>query len=421
MTDPRIDPRPVTISRRRLLQGSILAGVGAFLAACSPNGRDSPPVGSAGPSTTVPPAAGSSDAVGPSPGGELRFANWLTYIDLTFDPGPDGQQGGPDDGYALPSPTLDQFTAETGIEVRYEEVIRTNQDFFETDLADPLSQGKPTGWDLIVMTDWMASRLIRLGWVETIDTTGMHNFPTNLDPIYRDRPFDPGPGMTAPWQSGMTGLGFDTTKTGRLDSLDALWDDRFKGKVDYLDEMRDSVGLAALRLGFDPATITDDQFMAALAEVDTALRRKIARPIKQGDFIFDLDSGDAVLAMCYSGDIYQLRSTRKEISFVVAKEGGMLWTDNMMIPKGAENRRNAEAFIDFYYDPAIAAQVADFVAFVCPVTGAQEALRAIDPVAADDPLIFPPAEVLGRLHVFRELDEATETKYTKAWTTIVGE
>ena len=424
MTQRAMTPPTSAISRRRLLQGGALVGIGAFVAACRPaGGAASPSV--AAPAPTVAPSAGGSEAPSQAAssaplGGKLNFANWTAYIDLTVDPGADGTVGTDDDGYVLPSPTLDQFTKATGIEVNYKEAVNDNEEFFGTDLQGPLSQNQPTAWDLIVMTDFMAARIIRLGWAETIDTSGMINFPKTLEDAYLTRTFDPGAKMTAPWQSGMTGLGFDSAKTGDLDSVESFWDMKYKGKVDYLSEMRDAVGLAAIRLGFDPATITDDQYTKALAEIDKAIKSKLVRTIKGNDYLTDLASGDVVLSMSWSGDIIQLQADKDTLKFAVPKEGGMLWTDNMMIPKGAVNKKQAEAFIDFYYDPGIAAQVEDFVNYVCPVKGAKEALIAINPDNANNPLIFPPADVLARVKVFKGLDEATEKKYLNAWNKVIG-
>ena len=423
MTERLTNPSAGGISRRRVLQGGALVGIGAFVAACRPAGGASPSAGSTAP--TVAPSSGGSEAPsqpaasGPL-GGKLNFANWTAYIDLTVDPGPDGVEGTDDDGYVLPSPTLDDFKAATGIEVNYEEAVNDNEEFFGTDLQGPLSQNQPTAWDLIVMTDFMAAKIIRLGWAETIDTAGMTNFPKNLEDAYLDRSFDVGAKMTAPWQSGMTGLGFDSAETGDLTSIEAFWDTKYKGKVDYLSEMRDTVGLSALRLGYDPANITDEQFDKALAEIDKSIKSKLVRTIKGNDYLTDLASGDVVLSMAWSGDIIQLQADKATLKFEVPTEGGMLWTDNMMIPKGAVNRKQAEAFIDFYYDPGIAAQVEDFVNYVCPVKGAKEALIAINPDNANNPLIFPPADVLARIKVFKGLDEATEKKYLEAWNTVIG-
>ena len=419
------DSSPLTgaLSRRRLLQGSALVGIGAFIAACRPAGGGvaSPTSAESAAPTEAPSTGASAPAASTGQlGGKLNFANWTAYIDLTVDPGADGQPGTDDDAYVLPSPTLDQFTQATGIEVNYKEAVNDNEEFYGTDLQGPLSQNQPTAWDLIVMTDFMAARLIRQGWVETIDTSGMTNFPTNLEDAYLARTFDPGAKMTAPWQSGMTGIGYDSAKTGELSSLDDFWDPKYKGKLDYLSEMRDAVGLSAIRLGFDPSTITDDQFDKSLAEIKKAIDSKLVRTIKGNDYLTDLASGDVIVSMAWSGDIVQLALDKKTLKFAVAKEGGMLWTDNMMIPKGAPNKKQAEAFIDFYYDPGIAAQVEDFVNYVCPVKGAKEALLAINPDNANNPLIFPPADVLARVKVFKGLDEATEKKYLDAWNTVIG-
>jgi spermidine/putrescine transport system substrate-binding protein len=415
MTDQDTTPPVGFISRRLLLQGTALAGFGAFIAACRAAGGGATPTPSVAASEAPSTAASEAPSASSGPlGGKLNFANWTAYIDLTVVAGANG------DEYKLPSPTLDQFKEVTGIEVNYQESVNDNEEFFGTDLQAPLSQGKSTGWDIVVLTDFMAARLIRLGWVETIDTTGMKNFPTNLEDAYLARSFDPGAKMTAPWQSGMTGLGFDSAKTGQLDSIEAFWDTKYKGKVDYLSEMRDTVGLAAIRLGFDPGAITDEQFDQALAEVKKAIDSKLVRTIKGNDYLADLASGDVVLAMAWSGDIIQLQLDKDTVQFAVPKEGGMLWTDNMLVPKGAENKKQAEAFIDFYYDPAIAAQVEDFVNYVCPVKGAKEALIAINPDNANNPLIFPPAEVMARVRVFKGLDEATEKKYIGAWNTVIG-
>ncbi len=413
------------ISRRRVLQGGALVGVAAFVAACRATGTVTSPTAAASSAPTEAPSTGASEApsgaASAAPiGGKLNFANWTAYIDLTIEPGPDGQVGTDDDGYVLPSPTLDQFKAATGIEVNYKEAVNDNEEFFGTDLQGPLSQNQPTAWDLIVMTDFMAAKIIRLGWAETIDTTGMTNFPKNLEDTYLARTFDPGAKMTAPWQSGMTGLGFDSAKTGDLTSVNSFWDTKYKGKVDYLSEMRDSIGLAAIKLGFDPATITDDQYTQSLAEIEKAIKSKLVRTIKGNDYLTDLASGDVILSMAWSGDIIQLQADKDTLKFEVPTEGGMLWTDNMMIPKGAVNKKQAETFIDFYYDPAIAAQVEDFVNYVCPVKGAKEALIAINPDNANNPLIFPPADVLARVKVFKGLDEATEKKYLEAWNKVIG-
>ena len=149
----------------------------------------------------------------------------------------------------------------------------------------------------------MVARLARLGWLETIDTNLTPNFPANLAENYKARSFDPDTNLAAPWQSGMTGLGFDKKKTGDLDSLEILFTDQYKGQLTYLSEMRDTVGLAAIRLGSDPATLTQEQFDAALASVKEAVDAGIVRQVTGNSYVEDMAGGGAVLAMAWSGDV----------------------------------------------------------------------------------------------------------------------
>lgn len=414
MNDERNEAPGKQIARRTFLQGSALAGFGAFLAACGASGTGSP--ASAGATTTPSPAtaasagASASAAAGGTIGGDLNFANWIGYIDIS------------DDGSTYPS--LEQFTKVTGVKVNYQEAIDDNEKFFTSDLQGPLSQSLPTAWDIVVVTDWMVARLVRLGWLEAIDASATPNFAANLQPQYKGRSFDPETKFAAPWQSGMTGIGFDKKKTGDLTSLNAFWDAKYKGKLTYLTEMRDTVGLTAIKLGFDPATITKDQFDQSLAEIDKAVKGKLVRQLTGNSYVDVMASGDAIVAMAWSGDVLGLlvpdQKKDQDFQFNVAKEGGMLWTDNMVMPKGVKNKAQAQAFINFYYDPKIAAQVEAYVNYVCPVKGAAEVLKAGSPEIASNPLIFPPQDVVARLHQFRALDANEEKDWSAAFSKVLG-
>ena len=409
------------VDRRRFLQGSALAGFSAFLAACGAKGTASSasPSAAASASTAAPASASAvasaSASVAPSApsgpiGGALNFANWIGYIDISAD------------GSKYPS--LEAFTKATKVKVNYQESIDDNEKFFTSDLQGPLTQGLPTAWDIIVVTDWMVARLVRLGWLEAIDKGVSPNFPANLQPQYQGRSFDPQTQFAAPWQSGMTGIGFDQKKTGKLDSLAVFWDTKYKGKLTYLTEMRDTAGLAAIKLGFDPATITKDQFDQALAQIDTAVKAKLVRQLTGNSYVDVMASGDAIVAMAWSGDVLGLlvpdQKKDQDFQFVVAKEGGMLWTDNMCMPKGVKNKAQAQAFINFYYDPKIAAQVEAYVNYVCPVKGAADELKKSNPDVANNPLIFPPDDVVARLHQFRALDATEEKDWGAAFSKVIG-
>lgn len=396
----------MALSRRQFLGASAAAGIAAFLAACGANTSSGGP--SATPSPLVSPSQANPTAGSPaagSIGGDLNFANKVGYIDLS------------DDGSTYP--TLDAFRAATGVTVQYDDAIDGDEEFVSSDLQGPLSDKLPPPWDLVVLSDWMAARLVRLGWLESIDPAATPHLHANLQPHYRKRSFDTEFKFAAPWLSGMTGIGYDRKKTGDIRSLDALWDAKYKGHIAYLlDSMRDSVGLAAIKLGMDPATITKRQFDRALSELQKA--RTAGLLGGGGDsYVDEMAAGDIVVAMAYAGDVLTLlqpsQESDQDFRFVVPSEGGMLWTDNMCIPKGAANLKQAQAFIDFYYQPEIAAQVDAFVKYLSPVKGVAEILKTRHPDVANSPLAFPSADVLARLHQFRELDDTEERTWNAAF------
>jgi spermidine/putrescine transport system substrate-binding protein len=412
-SEPRQITRPV--SRRVFLQGSSLAGFAAFLAACGAPGTETARPSAAGSAAASAGAsagasAAASDVPAPTGGGVLNFANWIGYIDVS------------DNGKRYP--TLEKFTAETGIEVNYREAVDDNETFFTSDLQAPLSAGLPTDWDIAVVTDWMVARLARLGWLEAINTDGTPNFPANLLDNYIGRSFDPDTNLAAPWQSGMTGIGFDQNVTGAITSLGALWDPANSGKVTYLTEMRDTVGLAARKLGIDPGTLTEEQFQQSLAELQAAVDAGVPRAFLGNSYTRQMLRGDVTISMAWSGDVINILQVEQtgdqDFQWALPTEGAMLWTDNMVIPKGAPNKGQAELWIDFYYEPANAATVEAWVYYVCPVKGAREAMVQLDPAIAEEVLIFPTEEMQANLFQFRATTEDEETRWAEDFSRLAG-
>jgi spermidine/putrescine transport system substrate-binding protein len=410
MTDQTTRSLNPELSRRRFIQGSTLAGFSAFLVACGTSGTGTPSASaSSAPSTA--PGGSPSDAPSTapqSPSAELNFANWPLYIDT-------------DDNDDTKHKTLEDFTAKYGTVVKYSEVINDNEEFFGT-IRPALDAGQDAGWDLVVLTDFMAARLIRLGWVETFDLATMPNKTANIQDVYKGVDFDPTDDHHAPWQSGMTGLGYDSAVTGNLTSLNALWtnDPKWAGKTTFLTEMRDSIGLTLLKLGKDPSVATEADADEAIAEIQKAVDAGIVRGFTGNEYAEDLVAGNVVLAMAWSGDVIAKQAEKESLVWQLPDEGGMLWTDNMLIPKGAAHKYTAELFIDFVYDPAIAAQIAAWVNYVTPVKGAKEVLAADDPELAESPLIFPPADVLAKVKIFKSLTEAEESYFNDKFSAATG-
>jgi spermidine/putrescine transport system substrate-binding protein len=392
------------VTRRTVLIGGSLAGFAAFLAACGTGGTSnspSQPTATTGPTPTAAPPTPK-----PTPSAELNFANWPLYIDT-------------DDNDSTKHKTLEDFKAEYGTTVKYSEVINDNDEFFGT-IKAPLQAGQDTGWDLIVLTDWMAGRLVRLGWLEKFDLGNVPNYVNNLEDGFKAPDWDPTNEYHAPWQAGMTGLGYDSAVTGSLTSVNAWWDPKWKGKMTYLTEMRDTVGFALIKLGFSRKDFTLDQFDQAIAELQKAVDAKLVRAFTGNEYAESLVSGDVVLAMAWSGDIIQKQGDKATLVFRIPDEGGNLWYDNMLIPKGAAHKYTAELMIDYVYRPAVAAQIEAWVNYICPVKGAQAELAKIDADLAASELIFPTADMYSKVSGFRSVTEDEEKHMNDAFAALMG-
>jgi spermidine/putrescine transport system substrate-binding protein len=418
MTDRRTSPEEVQvpdridqsieITRRRFLAGSAMAGFAAFLAACGTSGTGNATEGTTTTTTSEagPTATPAAPTEKPSPAAELNFANWPLYIDT-------------DDNDETKHKSLEDFTAKYGTKVNYSEAVNDNDQFFGS-IKAPLQAGQDTGWDLIVLTDWMAARLARLQWLEKFDLGNVPNYVANLEDGFKGPDWDPTNEFHAPWQAGMTGLGFDSKVTGDLTSVNEFWNTKWKGRMTYLTEMRDTVGFALIKLGFSRKDFTIEQFDQAIAELQKAVDGKLVRAFTGNEYAESLVSGDVVVAMAWSGDIIQKQADKETLRFEIPTEGGNLWYDNMLIPKGAQHKYTAELMIDFVYDPKIAAEIEAWVNYICPVKGAKEELVKIDPDLGNSPLIFPTADMYAKVTGFRSVTEEEEQHMNDAFATLTG-
>lgn len=376
---------------RALGLGGVALGLGPGLVAC---GTDPVDTASGGPS------AGAGDAT------TLAWSNWPLYLDTSED----------DDSE---HPTLTAFTEKTGIEVTYTEDINDNDEFFGK-ISPQLAANRSTGRDLVVLTDWMAGRMIDLGYVQELDKTAIPN-TGNLIDTYEQVPFDPGRRFSMPWQSGMTGIGYNPVKLGReLSSVDDLFAPDLKGRVTLLSEMRDTMGLLLLTMDASPEEHTFAQYKAAIAKLQKLVDDGVIRSFTGNDYASDLASGTLAAAVGWSGDVLQLQADDPDMQFVVPAQGGILWSDNLLVPKLAANKSGAEKLIDHYYDPAVAAEVAAYVNYVTPVDGAQAEMEELAPELAGNELIFPTAQTLSQLHSFKPLDEGEEKEYQDLFQKVIG-
>jgi spermidine/putrescine transport system substrate-binding protein len=374
--------------RRAGVAGVACSGVAAFLAACggvegTQQSTEGEPVSVRHPKVPI---------------RELEFSNWPLYVDKDV---------------------LTSFEKRYGADVKYVEEINENQEFFGK-VRQQLQRNQAIGRDLVVLTDYMAARWVRNGYLTPIDKKNVPN-AKNLVPGLRNPKFDPGRQYTLPWQSGMTAIGYNPKKTGgRLTSVNDLFDPRFKGRVTMLADPHDSAGLVLLSLGIKTEDATIDDVLKAIDKIDEENRKGQIRRFTGNDYTTDLAKGNVWAAVAYSGDVIQLRADNPELEFLIPDEGAMLWSDNMMMPQKAAHPYAAETMMNYVYDPEVAARIAAEVNYVTPVMGAKEALARTDPELASNELIFPSEATRAKLHPYVTLDQDEEDRMLAAMQQVTG-
>ncbi|HSK93741.1 MAG TPA: spermidine/putrescine ABC transporter substrate-binding protein [Candidatus Angelobacter sp.] len=405
------DSKRIGRPRRAQVVATAMLSAAFVLSACGIGASQSPSAS----------AGGSQEPVGGGePSGVLNFTNWPLYIDQD------------DDGN---SPTIQQFEDDTNIDVTYNEAIQDNTSFFAT-IQPQLQAGQDPGHDIIVMTDWMIGNMIELGYLERLDLArDVPNFEEHAADKYKDRSYDPGNLYSVPYQSGITGIGYnpalvDEEITSLAQLLDPEFIEKYCGQIGMFSEMRDVMSFALLYNGVTPEDATLEDVQAAQEVL--LEQAECVRGYYGNEYADDLANGSLAITMAWSGDVFQLQLDNPDLQFVVPEEGGILWTDNMAIPKGAQHPNDALAMMNYLYDPEVAAQVAEWVNYITPVPGAQEIVRqhADDAEAegdtetaeylravAESPLVFPTDEMLSRLYSYKVLSPEEE----EAWNDLFQE
>ena len=381
------------LTRRRFLAAAGAVGATAVLAACG--GANDAQEGSA------------SESAASEASGTVRWANWPEYLDY--------------DETTQKYPSLETFIAESGISVVYKEEVNDNDEFYGK-VQVKLEQGKDIGWDIVTLTDWMAGRWIRLGYTQAFDEGAIPNKENILSGL-ANVGFDPGRKSSLTWQSGFAGFGWNKEVIpGGIKSLDQLFDKKYKGRIEVLSEMRDTMGIILQYQGVDISQpFTEDQFMNAVDFLEKQVADGIIRQVKGNDYLDDMESGDAVAVIGWSGDIFALANDNDgKFEFAIPESGGTLWSDNVMIPSTSTNKKNAQTVINNYYDPAVAAQVAAWVNYICPVEGARQEMEKIDATLVNNPFIFPDEATLAKVKVFRPLSPEEETAFGEAFAAASG-
>ncbi len=334
----------------------------------------------------------------------LNWSNWPLYID---------EKG-------KKYPTLEDFQKQTGIQVTYNTDVNDNNEFFAK-VRNQLGACESTNRDIIVLTDWMAARMIGLGWIQELDMGNMPNVEANLVESLKNPSWDENRAHSVPWQSGLTGIAYNAKYTGEVTSFEELLTrSDLKGKISLLSEMGDTMGFMLKLTGADPADFSEDEWQAALDRLQEVVDSGQVRQFTGNDYTRPLNKGDIVACEAWSGDVIAMQYDNPDIKFVLPEEGTSLWSDNMLVPNKAEHKANAEQLMNYYYDPEVAARLAAWVNYICPVQGAEEAMAKIDDSLVGNPLIFPTSEDLATTFSFANVDTKTREEYDKAFNAIIG-
>jgi spermidine/putrescine transport system substrate-binding protein len=396
--------------RRDALRMSGLSALGMALAACGVKGQGQ------GKSST---ASAAADAVanfwaGKTKKGHVDFANWPLYMDPK-------------------KPELAKFTAKTGTTVKYSEVIQEVGPWFAK-VQPQLAAGQSIGYDLMVVTNsFQLTQFRDSGFLAPLDLAKLPNYAKNGGPAYKKEAFDPGNQYSVPWASGITGIAYDIKKTGReINSLADLWDPKFKGKVGMFSDTQELANFGLLKIGVKPQDSGASDWEHAADALKEQKAKGIVRKYYDQSYIDALSQGEVWITQAWSGDIFQKNvSDGTDFRFVIPKEGGTIWTDNMMIPVTAEHPVDALELIDFFYDVEIAASLAEYINYVCPVPAAQaQIVKDAAKLSGDDrtgmqdiaksPLVFPTQTEYDQLSYYVSFDTtAVQQEFQKTFEPIV--
>jgi spermidine/putrescine transport system substrate-binding protein len=355
----------------------------------------------------------------PAGSGKLRWLNWPAYIDIS------------DDETSYPS--IEAFTAETSVEVEYNEGLLDNADFLAT-YAPDLRAGNNTGWDVMSPGGWVVERMARNGWLEELDHSKLPNWTANAADYAKGLWFDPENKYSVWWQGGITGLAYDPELTGKeITSFDDLLDPEFSGRAGGFSDMRDMFGLTLLSLGVHPEDATVDDVKQAQEKLLGAPEGHF-RGFYGNEYYDALAAGDLAISVAWSGDISQMNLyDNDKVKFVVPETGGMRWNDNLVIPKGGANKEDAHKLLNYYYDTAAATMLSEYVGYFTPAKGVSEQIAADAQTARDDgdtetadlydalaPTVVPAPDQIENTYTDKQLSEDEEAQWNDLFEAVIG-
>jgi len=349
------------LSRRRLAAALGVCAASVVLAACGSSGG----IERSGGGATGHPTAKAQG----KPSGDLTISNWALYIDKK---------------------TIPEFEQATGINVHYIEDINSYDEFFGK-MQPLLSQGQSGGRSLMVATDWLAKEMYDLGYIQKLDRKALAPAFSHLNPDIKAPSSDPNWKFSIPWQGGMTGLIVNKQLAPDVQSVNDIFNPKYKGKVEVVTEMREVVPLIMKGEGINPDTASTQDWLNVIDKLKQAADSGQIRRFTGGDYAKDLVDGNAAVVIGWAADAIQLQADNPDIQWVMPAQGCMQWWDDWVIPVGAPNPTAAYKWINYTYEPKHQAQIGAWTSAVTPVKGVKQIFQKTDPPAAKNPLIFPSA------------------------------
>ena len=327
--------------------------------------------------------AGTADEPGSGGKGVVNVYNWGVYIDESV---------------------LDDFTAETGIEVVYD-TYDSNEAMYG------VLKNEGASYDVVIPSDYMISRMIDEDMLQPINFDNIPNF-ADVDPELKNPDYDPENLYSVPYMWGLLGIIYNTTMVEEVPtSWETMFDERYTDNIFMFNNSRDAIGLALKYLGYSYNT-TDK---AEIAEaVDLLIQQKpLVNSYGMDDIFEKMQSGSVAVGAYYYGDFLTMQEINPDLAFCLPEEGTNLYVDAMCIPKNAENKENAEAFINYMCSTAAGLKNCEEIWYSTPLLSVREEL---DEETANDPYAYPDETVLAQCESFKNLPQDTLLLYDEEWT-----
>lgn len=379
------------LSRRHILQGAGIGAAALTLAACSDSGP-------------VRPSAATDNSETQK---AVRIDSWETYRNTT------------DEDF----PSIERFGGSFGVDVTYTSAVKDDNLYYNQVKAN-LAAGNDIGADAVVLSQPMVARWIQLGYLQEFTKSRMPNVENvRTWQGFRDVAFDAGRRFSLPWRSGFTGIAWNKEAIPEgLNRVSQLWDSSLKGKVGVMSSMQSTIGLLMADEGVDISSPDwgEVEFSAAVEFLRQQVTSGQIERIKGNQYLDDLKTGDTVAAFARSADILRLNEEAgDQWEFAIPHNGGVLWTQDIVIPIGSQRRTHVENFVNYYYDPEVAVEVAAKTHFISPVEIRDQVVNTLPTEVSSNVVVFPTPVTLQKSKAFRHLSSADEQQFMAKYQTVL--